>query len=321
MSRVPVSCAEHDVPEDISFAPVPDPERAQHIQLALQRLDPLLDHQESHSQGLIPSSTFSSSTSSEKVLRQKRKYRPPALKLDAHALQHLEPSQDLSVTKLGSRHIKSQRSLPTLRTVPLSVRTHAYHQSSVTFNFPNSSPTSATASSPAATPISATKFLAVPPAHSPVSPSTPPPPSPSTVKKKRFMRLCRKFGEAPPPELVFGRLPVPVGVEPRKGRVQNAPCFPPTIPPIMEEGTTFFAPMMQESKEYPLSCNLDTSSTSDMGTSPSGNLHRPSSILLKDAGKLQHISRQYSTACLLERKGQRITQRNYEDILKRLRML
>ncbi|KAG2108436.1 uncharacterized protein F5147DRAFT_773641 [Suillus discolor] len=307
MSGVRTSSAGYDVQEDTPFARVPDLERAQHIRLALESLDPPRDHKKSHSQSLTPSSAFFSSTSSKKVLRHKRKYPPPALKLDVQhpALQRLESFMDLTVTELGSRHIKSQRSLPTLRTVALPVPTHAY-RSSITFNVPSSSPTSTAALSPTATLISDTNLLTVPSAHPPLSPLTPPPLSPSTAKRKRFSRLCRKFGESPPHELVFGGLPVSLSVEPRKARVQDAACL---------------AAITQESKESPLSCNLDTSSTSALGTSSSENLHRPSSILLEDAEKLPHISRQYSTACMLERKGRRITQRNYEDILKRLRML
>lgn len=295
MSGVRNSSAGYDVQEDIPFARVPDLERAQHIRLALESLDPPRDHEKSHSQSLTSCSAFFSSTYSKKVLRHKRKYPPPALKLDVQhpALQRLESFVDLTVTELGSRHIKSQRSLPTLPTVPLSVPTHAY-RSSITFNVPSSSssPTSTAASSPTATLISDTNLLTVPSAHPPLLPLTPPPLSPSTAKRKRFSRLCRKFGEPPPHELAFGGLPVFLSVEPRKARVQNATCF---------------VPSMQEGKESPLSCNLDTSSTSALGTSSSENL--------------PHISRQYSTACMLERKGRRITQRNYEDILKRLRML
>ncbi|KAG1776481.1 hypothetical protein EV702DRAFT_335688 [Suillus placidus] len=310
--------AGHGVPEAIPSAHVPSPdlERAQHVRLALQSLDPLFASRD-HSQSLTPCSDFSS-TSSKKVLRHKKKYRHPALTLDVQhpVLRRQESFLDPTVTELGSRHIKSQRSLPTIQTVPLPVPTHAY-RSSITFNFPNSSPTSTVGSSPTATVVSATTFLTVPSEHPPLSPSTPPPPSPSTTRRRRFSRLCRKFGESPPPELVFGGLPVPVAIEPRKARVQNAAYFA----PIMEEGTAFFAPIMQESKETPLSCNLDTSSTSTLGTSSSEDLHRPSSVLLKDTEKLHHISRQYGTDCILERKGRRITQRNYEDILKRLRML
>jgi hypothetical protein len=106
-------------------------------------------------------------------------------------------------------------------------------------------------------------------------------------------------------------------VEPRKACVENATCFA----PIMEEGAAFSAPSMQESKGSSLLCDLDTSSTSTLGTSSSEDLHRPSSVFLNHTEKIHHISRQYGTACILERKGRRITQRNYEDILKRLRML
>lgn len=300
--------AGHGVSEDIPSAHVPDLERAQHIQLALKCLDPPRDHRASHSQSLTPSSDFPSSIPSKKDIRHKKKYRPPALTLDAQhpVLQRRESVLDPAVTELGSRH-KSQHSLPTIPTIPLPVPTHAY-RSSITLDFPNSS---------TSTVASATTFLTIPSAHPPLSPLTPPPLSPLTAKQRRFSRLCRKFGESPPPELVFGGLPVPVGVEPRKARVQNATCFA----PIMEEDTTLSAPAMQESKESSLLCDLDTSSTSTLGTSSDEDLHPPSSVFLNDAEKVHHISRQYGTACMLERKGRRITQRNYEDILKRLRML
>ncbi|KAG1819244.1 uncharacterized protein BJ212DRAFT_80991 [Suillus subaureus] len=296
--------AGHDVPEDIPSA---DLGRALHVRLALESLDPPRDHQESHSQSLTPCSSFSS-TSSKTIIRHKKKYRPPALILDPqHLALQRQSFLDPTVTELGSRHVKSQRSLPTIQTIPLPAPTHSYH-SSITFNFPNSSPTSTAESSPTTTP-SAPNFLTVPSAHSPLSPSTPlspltpPPPSPLTTKRRRFLRLCRKFGESPPPELVFGGHPVSVGVDPKKARVQ---------------GATFFAPIMEESKESPLSYDLDTSSTSTLGTGSSSDFYQPSSI---DAEKRHHISRQYGTACVLEKNGRRVTQRNYDDILKRLRML
>ncbi|KIK41866.1 hypothetical protein CY34DRAFT_180942 [Suillus luteus UH-Slu-Lm8-n1] len=300
--------AGYDLLEDIPSAhDVPDLERARHIQLALKCLDPPRDHRESRSQSLTTCPDSPSSISSKKGIQHKKKYRPPALTLDAQhpALQRRESFLDSAVTELGSRHIKSQHSLPTIPTIPLPVPTQAY-RSSITLDFPNSSPTSTVAS--------ATTFLTIPSAHPPLSPLTPPPLSPSTAKRRRFSRLCRKFGESPPPELVFGELPVPVGVDPRKARVQEATCFT----SIMEEDAALSAPAMKESS---LLCDLDTSSTSTLGTSSDEDLHRPSSIFLNDAEKLHHISRQYGTACILERKGQRIPQRNYEDILKRLRML
>ncbi|KAG1888341.1 hypothetical protein F4604DRAFT_1091348 [Suillus subluteus] len=289
--------AGHDVPEAI---PSTDLERAQHVRLALESLDPPRGHQESYSQSPAPCPSLPS-TSSKKIIRHKKKYRPPALILDPQHLA-LQYPVDPTVKELGSRHTKSQRSLPTIQTVSLPVPTHSYH-SSITFNFPNSSPTFTVDSSPTTTP-SAPNFLTVPSAHSPMSPSTPlspltpPPLSPSTTKRRRFSRLCRKFGESPPPELVFGGHPVSVGVGPR-----NAACF---------------VPIMEESQESPLTYDLDTSSASTLGTSSSEDFHRPSSV---DAEKRHHISRQYGTACILEKKGRRITQRNYDDILKRLRML
>ncbi|KAG1752177.1 hypothetical protein EDB19DRAFT_1095873 [Suillus lakei] len=307
--------AGHDVPEDIH---VPDPERARNVRLALQSLDPFSTPQD-HQESFTPCTDLSSSTS-KKILRHKKKYRPPALTLDVQLPVQQLTESFLDFTEPESRQLKSQRSLPTLRTVPLPVPTHPY-RSSITFNFPNSSPTSTVASSPTATVISTATFLTVPSAHPPLSPSTPPPPpSPSTTKRKRFSRLCRKFGESPPPELVFGGLPLPVGMalEPKKAkaRVQNASCFT----PIMEESAAFFAPIMEE-KEVTL-CDLDTSSTSTLGTSGSSSedLNR-SSLLPKDGEKLRHVPKQYGTACMLERKGRRITQRNYEDVLRRLRML
>ncbi|KAG1765642.1 hypothetical protein EDD22DRAFT_396574 [Suillus occidentalis] len=307
MSGVRNFLAGYDPLEDIPSAhDVPDLERAQHIQLALKCLDPPRDHRGSHSQSLTTCSDFPSSISSKKVIQHKKKYRPPALTLDAQqpVLQRRESFLDSAVTDLGNRH-KSQRSLPTIQTIPLPVPTQAY-RSSITLDFPNSSPTSTVAS--------ATTFLTIPSMYPPLSPLTPPPPSPSTTKRRRFSRLCRKFGESPPPELVFGELPVPVGVDPRKARVQDATCSA----SIMEEDAALSAPAM---KELSLICDLDTSSTSTLGTSSDEDLHRPSSIFLNDAEKLHHISRQYGTACMLERKGRRTTQRNYEDILKRLRML
>lgn len=75
---------------------------------------------------------------------------------------------------------------------------------------------------------------------------------------------------------------------------------------------------MEESKESPLSYDLDASSTSTLGTSSNEDFHQLSSV---DVERRLHISTQYGTACILEKKGQRITQRNYDDILKRLRML
>lgn len=301
MSGVRNSLAGHDVSEAI--LPSADLERARHVRLALESLDPPREHQKSHSQSLAPCSSFSS-TSPKKIIRHKKNYRPPALILDPPHLA-LQYSVDPTVKELGSRHTKSQRSLPTIQTVSLPVPTHSYH-SSITFNFPNSSPTSTADSSPTATP-SAPNFLTVPSAHSPMSPLTPlspltpPPLSPSTTKRRRFSRLCRKFGESPPPELVFGGQSV--RVEPRNPRVQ---------------GATFFAPIMEESKESPLSYDLDASSTSTLGTSSNEDFHQPSSV---DVERRLHISTQYGTACILEKKGQRITQRNYDDILKRLRML
>ncbi|KAG2130024.1 hypothetical protein BD769DRAFT_1639528 [Suillus cothurnatus] len=296
--------AGRDVPEDIHSVHVPDLERAQHVRLALQSLDPPRDSKES--QSLTPCSSFSS----KKIIRHKKKYRPPALILDPHhpALQCPESFLDATVTERGSRHTKSQRSLPNIQTVPLLVPAHSYH-SSITFSFPNSSPTSTVDLSPTST-SSTQNFLSVPFTHSPSSPSTPlspltpPPPSPSIMKQKRFSRLCRKFGESPPPELVFGGLPVPVGKDPRKACVQNAARF---------------APIIEESKESPILSNgLDASSTSSLGTSSSEDFHQPSSV---DAETRHHISRQYGTACVLEKNGRRTTQRNYDDILKRLRKL
>lgn len=310
MSGVRNFLAGHEVLEDIPSAHVPDLERARHIQLALKCLEPPWDHRESHSQSLSPCSDFPSSISSTKAIRHKKKYRPPALTLDAQhpVLQRRESFLDSAVTVLGSRHIKSQHSLSTIQTTPRPVPTHAY-RSSITLDFPSSSPTSTVAS--------ATTFLTIPSAHPPLSPLTPPPLSPSTTKRRRFSRLCRKFGESPPPELVFGELPVPASADPRKARVQNATCFA----AIVEEDAALSAPAMRESEESSLLCDLDTSSTSTLGTSSDEDLHQPSSVFLNDAEKLHHISRQYGTACVLERNGRRITQRNYEDILKRLRML
>jgi hypothetical protein len=97
---------------------------------------------------------------------------------------------------------------------------------------------------------------------------------------------------------------VPVGKDPRKACVQNAARF---------------APIIEESKESPILSNgLDASSTSSLGTSSSEDFHQPSSV---DAETRHHISRQYGTACVLEKNGRRTTQRNYDDILKRLRKL
>ncbi|KAG2358184.1 hypothetical protein BDR07DRAFT_305302 [Suillus spraguei] len=210
---------------------------------------------------------------------------------------------------MKSRHTKSQRSLPTIQTIPLAVPTQAY-RSSIAFSSPNSSPspTSTLASSPTATVPSDLNYLTVPSAHpplTPLSPLTPPPLSPSTTKRKRFSRLCRKFGESPPPELVFGQPPVSMG---RKVCAQN-------FAPIVEEGISLFT-----SKESPFSWDLDTSSTSTLGTCSSDDLDQPSPVL-KDAEQLHHISREYGTVCVLEKKGRRITQRNYEEVLMRLRML
>ncbi|KAG2126601.1 hypothetical protein DEU56DRAFT_822155 [Suillus clintonianus] len=337
-----------DVPEDIPHSPqVPDPERARNVRLALQSLDPFFarpDHENSrspaHSSGV-------SVSSSKKILRHKKKYRPPPLTLPVDVEQTAQQytGSFLDHTEPESRQLKSQRSLPTLRSVSLPVPTHAY-RSSISSKFPASSPTSMAASSPVTTGIPAASFLTVPSAHPPISPSTPspsPPPSPSTTKRKRFSRLCRKFGESPPPELVFGGGPVPVVVEPRKARVQNAACFapiteesiaffaPPVVveprkahaqnaacfAPIMEESIAFFAPIMEESKE--VTYDLDTSSTSTGGTSEVH--HRPSTLLLQDAEIRHHVPTQYDTACMLERKGRRTTHRDYDDVLRRLRSL
>lgn len=298
-----------NVSEDLPSAHVLDLERAQHVRLALQNLDAPRDYQGSHSQGLIPCSDLSS-TSSKKVSEHKKKYRPPPLTLDVQHHPALQRSgSSLRPTEMKSRHTKSQRSLPTIQTIPLAVPTQAY-RSSIAFSSPNSSPspTSTLASSPTATVLSDLNYLTVPSAHpplTPLSPLTPPPLSPSTTKRKRFSRLCRKFGESPPPELVFGQPPVSMG---RKVRAQN-------FAPIVEEGIALFT-----SKESPFSWDLDTSSTSTLGTCSSDDLDQPSPVL-KDAEQLHHISREYGTVCVLEKKGRRITQRNYEEVLMRLRML
>lgn len=302
--------ARRNVSEDIPSAHVLNLERARHVRLALQNLDPPQDYQESHSRSLTPCSDLSS-TSSKKVIEHKKKYRPPPLTLDVQHHPALQRSgSSLHLTEMKSRHTKSQHSLPIIQTVPLPLPTQAY-RSSIAFNSPNSSPTSTLASSPTTTVTSDPNCLTVPSVHpplTPLSPLTPPPLSPSTTKRKRFSRLCRKFGESPPSELVFGEPPVPVG---RKVCAQNNAHFA----HIVEEGIAFFA-----SKESPFSWDLDTSSTSTLGTCSSDDLHQPSSVL-NDAEKLHHISREHSTVCVLEKKGRRITQRNYEDVLMRLRML
>ncbi|KAG1737511.1 uncharacterized protein EDB91DRAFT_480687 [Suillus paluster] len=291
MLSVRNSLAGHDVSGDAASAYVPDPERTRNIRLALESLDTTLAHkyhQESHSpifcSGVPSLSTPTTPPKVHTVLRHKKKYRPPPLILDVqHSAQQCPRSiLDPIPTEPQSRLLKSQRSLPILRTVPVTVPTHAY-RSSITFAFPTSSP--ATTVTPTPT------YLTVPSVQPPLSPLTPPPPSPSTTKRKRFSRLCRKFGESPPPELVFGG--GPAATEARGGMQKNA-----------------LAPTMEEDED------LDTASSE--GTSED---HHPSSLFMKDADKLHHIPKQYGTAWLLERKGRRVTQRNYEDVMKRLRML
>ncbi|KAG0704159.1 hypothetical protein DFH29DRAFT_997864 [Suillus ampliporus] len=299
MSGVRNCLAGHDVSGDVSSTHVPDPDRARNIRLALQSLDITLARQscEEIDSPIFYSgvSSFSTSTTPPKghrVLRHKKKYRPPPLILDVQHSVHQCPRSIIDPTE-RSRPLKSQRSLPVLPTVPMTEVTHAY-RSSITCNFPTFSPISPTATVP-----SPASYLTVPSAHPPLSPLTPSPPSPSTTKRKRFSRLCRKFGESPPPELVFGA--GSVAAEPGKARScmqKNA------LPPTMEEG---------EGDTH----DLDTSSTE--GTSEDS--HQPSTLFMKDADKLHHIPKQYGTAWLLEKRGRRVTQRNYEEVLKRLRNL